>query len=285
VRHCQRAWTPLGVVVGERCSLQLPSELFQPHTRPFRCIPLAVLHSKLLLILVFAAIPLALYLHTFTHNHSFLSPAGVMAQNLKKFAPQAQATRKGPYTAEASGAQKVEGETIPRRNLVSKDGLKSTPSPDVTTMYEVLRYASTKFGNAKAVGARRIVNKVTETKKIKKMIDGKEQEVDKNWEYFELSSYTYKSFTEFEKMALAVGSAVQKLGFKPKDRMHLFAATSMQWLASAHGKHAQVTWHEHQLTPYRRPLTVARHCNSIRHPRRGRPQALDASDQREDHVH
>jgi long-chain acyl-CoA synthetase len=168
-----------------------------------------------------------------------------MAQNLKKWAPQAQATRRGPYTAEAAGAQKVEGETIPRRNLASKDGLKTTPSPDVTTMYEVMRYASAKFGNAKAVGARRIVNKITETKKIKKMIDGQEQEVDKNWDYFELGSYTYKSFVEFEKMALAVGSAVQKLGLKPEDRMHLFAATSMQWLASAHGEHARVTCDEH----------------------------------------
>ncbi|KAH7072369.1 hypothetical protein FB567DRAFT_480539 [Paraphoma chrysanthemicola] len=162
-----------------------------------------------------------------------------MPQDLKKLAPQAQASRKGPYTVEAAGAQPVEGETIPRRNIVSKDELKLTPSPDVTTLYEVLRHASTKFGNAKAVGARRIVNKIQETKKIKKMVDGQEQEVDKKWEYYELSGYTYKSFVEFEKMALAVGSAVQKLGFKPNDRMHLFAATSMQWLASAHGALSQ----------------------------------------------
>jgi long-chain acyl-CoA synthetase len=159
-----------------------------------------------------------------------------MPQDLKKFAPQAQASRKGPYTTEAADAQPVEGETIPRRNLAAKDGLKLTPHPEVTTMYEVLRYASAKYGNAKAVGSRRIVNKIQETKKIKKMVDGKETEVDKNWEYFELSSYTYKSFVEFEKIALSVGSAIQKLGFKPGDKMHLYAATSMQWLASAHGR-------------------------------------------------
>jgi long-chain acyl-CoA synthetase len=159
-----------------------------------------------------------------------------MPQNLKKFAPQAQASRKGPYTAEAIGAQKVEGETIPRRNIASKDELKLTPNPDVKTMYDVLRYSSAKFGNAKAVGSRRIVNKISETKKIKKMVDGQEQEVDKKWEYFELSPYTYKSFVEFEKIALSIGSAIQKLGYKPQDKMHLYAATSMQWLASAHGE-------------------------------------------------
>jgi hypothetical protein len=177
-----------------------------------------------------------LFLYTRPALDSVLPAAAAMPQDLKKLAPQAQASRKGPYTVEAAGAPQVAGETIPRRNLVSKDALKLTPSPDVTTMYDILRHASTKFGNAKAVGARRIVNKIHETKKIKKMIDGKEQEVDKKWEYYELSGYTYKSFVEFEKMALAVGSAVQKLGFQPHDRLHLFAATSMQWLASAHGK-------------------------------------------------
>lgn len=169
-----------------------------------------------------------------------------MPQDLKKFAPQAQASRKGPYTAEATGAQKVDGETLPRRNLAAKDELKMQPNPEVKTMYDVLRFASAKFGNAKAVGSRRIVNKINETKKIKKMVDGKETEVDKNWEYFELSSYSYKSFNEFEQIALNVGSAIQKLGMKPKDKLHLYAATSMQWLGTAHGKeHYHMKAHEH----------------------------------------
>lgn len=159
-----------------------------------------------------------------------------MPQDLKKLMPQAKASRSGPYTAEATGAQKVEGETIPRRNLVSKDALKLTPTDGVETLYDILRYSSAKFGNAKAVGARRIVNVHEETKKIKKMVDGVEQEVDKKWQYFELSPYKYKSFVEFEKLALSVGSALKNLGFVPQDRMHLYASTSMQWLASAHGK-------------------------------------------------
>ncbi|KAF1945006.1 acetyl-CoA synthetase-like protein [Clathrospora elynae] len=162
-----------------------------------------------------------------------------MPQDLKKIMPQAKMYRTGPFTTEAAGAQKVEGETIPRRNLASKDGLIMKPAEGVETLYDVLRHSSAKFGNAKAVGARRIVNVHEETKKIKKMVDGKEQEVDKKWQYFELSPYKYKSFVEFEKMALAVGSAVKALGFGPQDRMHLFAATSMQWLASAHGAISQ----------------------------------------------
>ncbi|KAL6711078.1 long-chain fatty acid-CoA ligase [Coniothyrium glycines] len=162
-----------------------------------------------------------------------------MSQDLKKFMPQAKTYRSGPYTVEVPGVQKVDGETIPRRNLATKDGLKLTPEPGVETLHDILRHSSRKYGNAKAVGARRIVNVHEETKKVKKMVDGKEQEVDKKWQYFELSPYKYKSFVEFEKMALSVGSGLKSLGFGPQDRLHLFAGTSMQWLASAHGALSQ----------------------------------------------
>ncbi|EUC48664.1 hypothetical protein COCMIDRAFT_23635 [Bipolaris oryzae ATCC 44560] len=162
-----------------------------------------------------------------------------MPQDLKKLMPQAKTYRTGPYTCEVPNAPKVDGETVPRRNNAAKDGLIMKPHDDVSTLYDILRHSAAKFGNAKAVGARRIVNVHEETKKVKKMVDGKEQEVDKKWQYFELSPYKYKSFVEFEQMALSVGSALKSLGFEPQDRLHLFAATSMQWLASAHGALSQ----------------------------------------------
>ncbi|KAF1948834.1 acetyl-CoA synthetase-like protein [Byssothecium circinans] len=162
-----------------------------------------------------------------------------MPQNLKKLMPQAKSSVAGPVTVEAPGVQKVDGETIPRRNVKVKDALRLTPSSDVTTLYDVLRYSSAKFGNAKAVGSRKVVDIHEETKKIKKMVDGKEQEVDKKWQYFELSPYEYKSFTEFEKICLDLGAAYRHLGFAAQDRIHIFGATSMQWLASAHGAWSQ----------------------------------------------
>lgn len=191
----------------------------------------------MIVLILLSAIPLSLYLRNTLLHDSSAPTTLTMSQDLKKLMPQARAYKSGPYTTEPANAQKVDGETIPRRNLVAKDGLRLTPTDGVETLYDVLRYSSAKFGNAKAVGARRIVNIHEETKKVKKMVDGQEQEVDKKWQYFELSPYKYKSFVEFEKMALSVGSAIQKLGFGPQDRLHLFAATSMQWLASAHGEH------------------------------------------------
>lgn len=158
-----------------------------------------------------------------------------MPQDLKKLMPQAKATITTPVSVEAPGFSKVDGETIPRRNAKHKDALRLTPADDVHTLHDILRYSSAKFGNAKAVGSRKIIDIHEETKKIKKMVDGKEQEVDKKWQYFELGPYEFKSFTEFEKLCLEVGAAMKHLGLQPEDRCHLFAATSMQWLASAHG--------------------------------------------------
>ena len=158
-----------------------------------------------------------------------------MPRDLKKLVPQARSEIHSPIAVDVPGAQKVDGETIPKRNAKHADALVLTPHEDIKTTYDVLRYASAKFGNAKAVGARKTLNVHTETKKIKKMVDGKEQEVDKEWQYFELGPYEWKSFVEFEQLCMSVGSAMKQLGFGPGDRLHLFGATSMQWLASAHG--------------------------------------------------
>ena len=159
-----------------------------------------------------------------------------MTQDLKKIMPQAKATKTGAVTVEVAGVAKVDGETIPRRNAKAKDGLVYTPEEGVNTLYDIMRRGSAKFGNAKALGSRKILDTHTETKKIKKMIDGKQQEVDKNWTYFELSPYTYISFAEFEKQVLSLGAGMRKLGLNPEDRLHLYASTSSQWLSMAHGE-------------------------------------------------
>lgn len=159
-----------------------------------------------------------------------------MPRDLKKLMPQARSEVNHAVAVDAPGVTKVDGETIPKRNVKAKDALHLTPNEDIKTLHDILRYSSAKFGNAKAVGARKVINIHEETKKIKKMVDGKEQEVDKKWQYFELSPYEWKSFVEFEQLCLNVGAALKQLGFGPSDRIHLFGATSMQWLGSAHGE-------------------------------------------------
>ncbi len=130
-----------------------------------------------------------------------------------------------PFSVEASGYEAVEGETIPRRHPASKDKLTTSPSEDVTTIFDILKRSADKFGNAKALGTRRLIKTHQENKKVKKTVDGVTQEVDKKWTYFELSEYSYTSFVQYEKIALEIGAGLRKLGLVKGDRLHLFAGT------------------------------------------------------------
>lgn len=143
----------------------------------------------------------------------------------KEYVLQPRMIKKPPFSIERPGYEPVKGETIPRTHLEAKDGLISKPAEDVSTVWENLRRAAEKYGNAKAVGSRNLIRTHVETKKVKKLVDGKEQEVDKDWTYFELSEYHYISFSEYEKMSLQCASGLRKLGMEKDDRLLLFAGT------------------------------------------------------------
>lgn len=168
-------------------------------------------------------------------------------------------SQSGPFTVEAPGYEPVKGETIPRRHPDSKDKLVTTPSEDVTTIFDILKRSADRFGNAKALGSRKLVKTHHETKKVKKMVDGKTEEVNKDWSFFELSGYSYISFSEYERLALQMGAGLRKLGMIKGDRLQLFSGTrqgllfssctsnfianyalhSAHWLAMSHGAVSQ----------------------------------------------
>ncbi|KAI9799506.1 MAG: long-chain fatty acid-CoA ligase [Piccolia ochrophora] len=148
-------------------------------------------------------------------------------------------TRKPPFSVDSPGYPQVEGETVPRRHPKAVNGLKTSPEQGVTTIYDILKRGSEKFGNAKAMGYRKLIKTHNETKKVKKMVDGVEQEVDKNWTFFELGPYNWMSYIEYERLALQLGAGLRKLGLNQSDRLHIFAATSIHWLGMAHAAASQ----------------------------------------------
>ncbi|KAK3295144.1 uncharacterized protein B0H64DRAFT_139384 [Chaetomium fimeti] len=147
--------------------------------------------------------------------------------------------QKPPYTIEAPGAQPVEGETIPRRHPKAKDGLVERPAPDVNTTFDLLKRSVEHYGNEPAVGSRKLIHTHREKKKIPKVVDGKTTEVEKEWTYYELSDYTYITYREYFTQVSQVGAGLRKLGLSPKDRLHIFATTSPQWLSMAHACSSQ----------------------------------------------
>jgi long-chain acyl-CoA synthetase len=147
--------------------------------------------------------------------------------------------KRPPFTVEVSGSPQVEGETVPRRNANFASKLLSQPEEGIDTIFDFVKHAASKFGDQKAVGSRTLIKKHHETKKVKKVVNGELQHVDKSWTYFELSGYKYLSFTEYETQVLQVGAGFRKLGLEAPDRVHMFASTSAHWLAVAHGAMSQ----------------------------------------------
>lgn len=138
---------------------------------------------------------------------------------------QASMKKRPPFSVEVPGVAKKDGETIPRRNPLAKDGLIYTPSSEIQTTYDIVKRAVKKFGNAKAMGTRKLIKEHVENKKVKKVIDGQEQEVDKKWTFFELSSYSYMSFIEYDKMVHDLASGLAGLGLSKQDKVHVYGAT------------------------------------------------------------
>ena len=132
---------------------------------------------------------------------------------------------KPPYTIEAPGYEKRPNETLPRRHPRAKNGLLSRPADEVHTVFDVVRRSARIYPNHQATGWRKLVKLHKETKKVKKNVDGEVQEVDKEWQFFELSSYEYLTYKEYETRVLQIGSGLRKLGFDKESRLHLFATT------------------------------------------------------------
>ncbi|EAQ88270.1 hypothetical protein CHGG_04889 [Chaetomium globosum CBS 148.51] len=96
-----------------------------------------------------------------------------------------------------------------------------------------------KFGNAKCMGSRKLVRTHQDKKMIKKLVNGQECEVEKSWTFFEMSPYEYISYTDYERLTHQLGAGLRKLGLVKNDRVHVYAATSQNWLAMAHGAGSQ----------------------------------------------
>lgn len=135
------------------------------------------------------------------------------------------ATKKPPYSLPVPGVEKKPGEGIPRRHPGSIGGLKTTPDPEIKTLYDIVVYGANKHGNSECMGSRKLIKTHVEEKKVKKIVDGEEREVPKNWTFYEMSGYTWKSFVQYREAVDTCGSGLRALGLVAADRVHIFAAT------------------------------------------------------------
>lgn len=147
--------------------------------------------------------------------------------------------QKPPFTIDAPGAPEIEGETKPRRNPKSKDGLSDRPSPEVDTVFALVKQSTEEHAGDRCMGTRKLIKIHEETKKVPKVVDGETEMVDKKWQYFELSNYTFITYGEYETHLLNLASGLRHLGLQRGDKVHMFASTSANWLALSHACSSQ----------------------------------------------
>lgn len=149
------------------------------------------------------------------------------------------AVQQPPYTVEVPGVQAVPGETVPRRHVQSVNGLRERPAPGIDTVFQLVQQTVERYAKEPAIGSRRFVRLHKELKKVPKVVDGQLRQVDKEWSYFELSDYSYQTYADYFVLVQQLGAGLRRLGLAKKDRLHIFAATSPQWLAMAHACSSQ----------------------------------------------
>lgn len=146
---------------------------------------------------------------------------------------------KPPFTIDTPGAPDVPGETKPRRHPAARDGLVTRPHPDVDTVFRLIKRSAELYADERCIGTRELLKVHEEVKKVPKIIDGRQEMVEKKWQYLELSDYSYLTYAEFETYLLHLASGLRKLGLERGDKMHIFASTSANWQAMAHACSSQ----------------------------------------------
>lgn len=64
-----------------------------------------------------------------------------------------------------------------------------------------------------------------EIEMVKKVVEGRETEVEKKWMFFEMAPYTFITFGEYFERVLQIGRGYREIGLGVGDRVHVFAAT------------------------------------------------------------
>jgi long-chain acyl-CoA synthetase len=132
---------------------------------------------------------------------------------------------KPPFSVEVPGVEKVPGESIPRRHPKAVNGLISRPFDDVATVWDTLKRSARIYPNHNAVGSRKLIKLHKETKMVPKNIDGQVKEVEKQWQYFELSPYTFITYKDYLARVKNLASGLRKLGVDSNEKLHFFATT------------------------------------------------------------
>ncbi|CED85600.1 Acyl-CoA synthetase [Phaffia rhodozyma] len=125
------------------------------------------------------------------------------------------------------------GETKTRRSYCVKD-LVTQPLPGINTTLDVVNYAAQKSPNARGFGIRPVLDTITETKQITKMVDGQPHVESKDWKFFRLGEYQWITYLEFKQRINKIGTGLYELGLGKRENgesgfVNIYSMTCLHW--------------------------------------------------------
>lgn len=135
-----------------------------------------------------------------------------------------------------------EHETAPRRNERAAKAPISKPRDFVCeTVFEMISECCRRYKNYNSISWRNVIDIHEEQKTVTKNIDGKPQDIQKTWLYYELSPYQYITFAQMEQNMIHIGKGLVSMGLEPAtdDRLHIYASTSHKWMQMFLGSQSQ----------------------------------------------
>lgn len=124
------------------------------------------------------------------------------------------------------------GETKVKYLQKDKILLERPTDTEAKTIPEFFEEFSKKNYNRRAMGWRELIDIHSETKILKKIVDGKETELEKKWEFFEYSEYKFITYQKLLQDVKTYSIGLNKLKYFKKNQnyLHIFASTASKWL-------------------------------------------------------
>ncbi|GAA6057343.1 hypothetical protein JCM3770_001102 [Rhodotorula araucariae] len=125
------------------------------------------------------------------------------------------------------------GQTRARRYCRTADTLVTSPGDGIEVLSDLLAFSVKTRPDKQAVGWRDPIKTHRETRDVKKLVDGQEVTVQKEWITFEVSDYRYLSYKEFGAVVADAAAGLVATGHTPATIFNIYASTSLNWLTMA----------------------------------------------------
>ncbi|BGP43871.1 long-chain fatty acid-CoA ligase [Rhodotorula kratochvilovae] len=125
------------------------------------------------------------------------------------------------------------GQSRARRYARTQDRLVTSPGEGVEVLSDLLDFSVRTRPDKQAVGWRDPIKTHRETRDVKKLVDGEEVTVQKEWITFESSDYRYLSYAQFGAVVADAAAGLGATGHTPKTIFNIYASTSLHWLTMA----------------------------------------------------